>query len=258
MQNKDVLVANDAISIKDTLYFIIQNKKLIIFCSLTGLLFASVYLLLLPKLFEATWQIQMATGSEDPVVLMVRLRTPTTYPAGVQHRCDMPDGEWEDYLGGKLKVTVDKKLPNTLSMKLYDGSLDQVKNCSEALVAMIVEQQRNLIEEKLVGTKEMFQINQQRLQREMKLFEDLKRNDNGSLKYLAKLEYINSLNARIDALQEEILSSQLHPAKLISPIYVPNKPLTPKTGLWLIFGAGLGLMLGLLYALGRDWWRKAA
>jgi hypothetical protein len=249
---------NDEISLKDIVGFLTFNYKPILLCGILGLLLSAAYLLQLPKIYEATWQMQMANGSEEPASLIDRLRVPTAYSIEVQHSCGMSEGWAGDYLGDKLKIEAIKKLANVVDMKIRDGNLGQIKSCAGAIVAMITEQQRNLIEEKLAGSRELLQLNQHRLQRDMKLFEDLKRNENGSLKYLAKLERINSINTRIDALQEEILASQLHPAKLIAPIYVPNKPLTPKTVLWLMLGAVLGLMLGLFYALGRDWWRKAA
>jgi hypothetical protein len=249
---------NGEISLKDIVGFLTFNYRPILLCGILGLLSSAAYLSQLPKIYEATWQMQMANSSEDPASLIERLRMPTAYSIEVQHSCGMSEGWAGDYLGGKLKVDAIKKLPNIVDMKIRDGSLDQIKSCAEAIVAMITEQQRILIEEKMAVSKELLQLNQQRLQRDMKLFEDLQRNENGSLKYLAKLERINSINTRIDTLQEEMLSSQLRPARLIAPIYVPNKPLMPKTVLWLILGAVLGLMLGLLYALWRDWWRKAA
>jgi predicted house-cleaning noncanonical NTP pyrophosphatase (MazG superfamily) len=212
-----------------------------------------------PKVYEASWQIEMARNSEDTNALIERLRLQTTYSIAVQHSCGMPEGEvFGDYLGGKLKVELIKKVANVVEMKVGDTSLDQVKACAEAIVAMIVEQQQKLIDVKLAGQKELIPVMQQKLQRDMKLFADLKRNESGSLKYLAKLEYINALNTHLDALQEEVLMSQLYPAKLIAPIYVPDKPRSPKLGLWMLVGLTLGLFMGMFFAVVRDLWRNVA
>lgn len=97
---------------------------------------------------------------------------------------------------------------------------------------------------------------QQALREEQQQLDKIKKSELDYFAYLAKLDKLSWLRTRIDVLQEEVLLSQLHPAKLIAPIYVPNKPVSLKVGLVLRLGLALGLMLGLLYTLGREGWRK--
>jgi LPS O-antigen subunit length determinant protein (WzzB/FepE family) len=263
MQQEIRQTASDEISLRDIVDVLKRNYRLIVGGGGAGLLFSAAYILVVPNQYEASWQMQMAqvgnSNSEEPAALIQRLRMPTAYPVEVQQACGMPDGgEFGDYLGGALKVEVVKNVANAAGMKVRVPGPEQAKQCADAIVAMVVAQQRGLIEERLAGRPEQILFVEQMLQRDMQLFENLRRNENGSLKYLAKLERINSLNARLDALKEEVLMSTQHPAKVTVPIFVPNKPVSPNVRLLLIFGMSLGLMLGALYALGRDGWRKAA
>ena len=271
MQNEKQQTASDEISLRDIVDFFKRNYRLIVGGGVAGLLFSAAYALTVPNKYEASWQMQMAkTGNgngnengngniEEPAALIQRLRVPTAYPVEVQRACGMPDGgEFGDYLGGTLKVEVVKNVANAVGMKVRVSSPELARQCADSIAAMVVAQQRGLIEERMAGHSELISSVEQMLQRDMKLFEGLKRNENGSLKYLAKLERINSLNARLDALKEEILMSTKRPAKVTVPIFVPSNPVSPKVRLLVIFGMLLGVMLGALYALGRDGWRKAA
>lgn len=260
MQQEIQQTVNDGVSPGDIVDFFKRNYRLIAGAAGAGLLFLTAYVLVVPNKYEAVWQMQMAQvgngNSEEPAALIQRLRMPTAYPVEVQKACGMPEGgEFGEYLGGTLKLEVIKNVANAAGMKVRASSPERAKQCAEAIVAMVMAQQRGLIEERLAGRPEQILFVEQLLQRDMQLFESLRRNENGSLKYLAKLERINSLNARLDALKEEVLMSTQHPAKVTVPIFVPSKPVSPNVRLLLMVGALVGLMLGVLYALGRDWCR---
>lgn len=276
MQNEEQQTVSDEISLKGIVDFLRRNQWLMVFWILAGLLFSIAYLAQVPKKYEAKWQMQMAqyvnsTGngnsnsnnsnvnSEEPAELIQRLRAPTIYPIGVQQSCGMPEnGEFGDYLGGTLKVDLVKNVTNAVEMKVSTTSQDQAKKCAEAIVAMIVAEQRGLIEERLVGRQAQLLKYQQALREEQQQLETIKKSELGNFGYLAQLDKLSWLRTRIDALQEEALLSQMHPAKLVAPIYVPSKPVPFKAGLLLLLGVSLGLMLGVLNALVRDGWRKAA
>jgi len=229
MQQEIRPTASDEISLRDIVDFLKRNMWLIVIGAIAGWLFSAAYVLSAPAKYAAIWQMQMAQfggNVEQPAELIQRLRMPTTYPVEVQQACGMPDGgEFGDYLGGALKVEVVKNVDKAVRMNVLVSSPEQAKQCAEAIVAMVVAQQRGLIEERLAGRPEQILFVEQLLQRDMQLFESLRRNENGSLKYLAKLERINSLNARLDALKEEVLVSTQHPAKVTAPIYVPKNPI---------------------------------
>ena len=268
MQDEKLQTAGEEISLKDIVDFLKGNWKRIALLGMVGLLSSAAYIALTPapeKKFEATWQMQMAqfsnSNSEEPAALIQRLRSPTAYPVEVQRTCGMPeDGEFSDYLGGKLEIHPTKDVPTAVDMKLYAANPAQAKQCAEAIATMIMAQQRSLIEERTADRQAQLVKYQQSLAEEQRQMEMNKKFELGNLSYLAKLDKLSWLRGKIDTLQEEVSLLQKHPTKLIAPIYVPSKPIpTPsKTVKVLLFSTLFGLLLGVLYALGREAWRKAA
>lgn len=279
MQNEIQQQANDEIGLKDIVDFIKRNKWLILSLTVIGLLISTVSIVRAPIKYEARWQLQMAhfinstsTSSsisssnsissstiEEPATLIQRLITPTAYPLDVQNICGVPEGaEFGDYLGGVLKIDVIKNVTNAVEMKVSASSPEHARRCAEAIIAMLVAHQSSLIEERLVGRQVQLVQYQQALREEMQQLERIKNSELSNFSYLSKLDRLSWLRTRIDALQEETSLSRLHPAKLLAPMYVPIKPVPQKVGLMLLLGGGLGLILGMLYALGREAWRRAA
>lgn len=278
MPNELLQRTNGEISMKDIAKFIKCNLKLIVGCGIAALLISTAYVILAPNQYEARWQMQMAqfsnsnsnsiiinnnsnsnNNSEEPAALVERLRSPTAYTTEVQQHCGMPaNGEFGDYLDKRLEVQTIKNITTAVGMKFRGVSPVQVKQCAESIVSMIIAQQRNLIEERLAGSQTQLVKYQQTLAEEQRLLEKMNKPETGSLDFLARLDKLRWLRSRIDELQEESLLSRMHPAKLISPIYMPSKPITPKVGLVLPSGILMGLMLGIMFALGREVWRKMA
>lgn len=277
MPNELLQRTNGEISMKDIAKFIKCNLKLIVGCGIAALLISTAYVILAPNQYEARWQMQMAqfsnsnsnsiiinnsnsnNNSEEPAALVERLRSPTAYTTEVQQHCGMPaNGEFGDYLDKRLEVQIIKNITTAVGMKFRGVSPVQVKQCAESIVSMIITQQRNLIEERLAGSQTQLVKYQQTLAEEQRLLEKMNKSETGSLDFLARLDKLRWLRSRIDELQEESLLSRMHPAKLISPIYMPSKPITPKVGLVLPSGILMGLMLGIIFALGREVWRKMA
>ena len=275
VQNEEVWMANDELSLKNIVDVIKRNQRLIIFLGIAGLLLSTAYIVLTPSKYEAHLQMQMAqfvkphsaasltfdyNGSvEEPVILIQRLRAPTTYPVEVQQSCGLFEGqEFGDYLDGTLKVDVIKNVVNVVEMKVHASSPEQARKCTEAIVAMISAQQSDLIKERLSGHQARLAQYQKALQEEQQQLGRIKKSEPGSFGYWDRLDKLGWLRTRIDALQGEVLISQMYPTKLIAPIYVSSKSVSPKVGLVLLCGLTLGLMLGLLFALGREGWRRAA
>lgn len=252
------------IGLVEAFSFLKCNRKYIFLGGLAGLMFAVVYIGLTPKKYEASWHMKMAqyvyankiTSIEEPGALAERLRSPTTYSDEVKKICAMPvGGEFGEYLGGALKVDVIKNSSDVLAMKLTALSTEQASSCAEAIATMIIKQQRTFVEESLAGSQQQLIQYKQILKEEQADLEKLKKSEASSLGYLVKFGQLSSLRARIGSLQEEIFSSQLHPARLVSPIYVPSKSGSPKVVFVSLLGIALGLMLGLLSALIIKAWR---
>lgn len=265
MQDEALQTQGEEISLKDMVYSFKANWKRIVFFGVAGLLISSAYVLVAPREYVAAWQMQMAqvsnnnslNNSEEPAALIERLRFSTAYPVEVQQKCGMQnDEEVGAYLNKKLEVQVIKNLTKLVQFKYRANSPVQAKQCAEAIVTMIMVQQHSLIEENLAGRQAQLVHYQIALTEEQRKLEKKEKSELVIFSYLAKLDKLSWLRSRIDALQEEALLSQMHPSKLIAPISVPSKPISPKVGLMLLLGISLGLMLGVLYALGREVWRK--
>jgi LPS O-antigen subunit length determinant protein (WzzB/FepE family) len=276
MQNNELNKANSEISAKDLVAFVTRNFRLIAIGGLTGLLLSAAYVQLVPGKYEARVLLRMAqfansnnntngsgndnslTNIEEPAALIQRLRYSTAYPVAVQQSCRVrEDEERGEYLGDLLDVRGVKNVPNAVEMRIYVASPDLATKCAETIVGMIAEQQNSLINDRLAGRQEQLQQYQQDLREEQKRIGKDGKSELAELGYLAKLDRLSWLRTRIDGLTEEALLSQKHPAKLAIPIMVSSKPVSPKTYQLLLLGTLLGVMLGLLYALGREGWGRA-
>jgi LPS O-antigen subunit length determinant protein (WzzB/FepE family) len=267
MNIEGMKMSSNEIGLKDIFCFLKRNQRAIVIFFVMGLLFQAAYLLLTPNKYEARWQIQMAqlvnnlnnlNNIEEPAELSQRLRSISAYPGEVLQSCGVSENKaFGEYLGGVLRVEIIRNVANSVEMKVVANSPDLAKRCADSLVAMIVAQQRNLLEEHMSVRESLLIELRQVLHREQVQIETLKSNEMGSFKHFAKLSRVNSLLMRIDALQEEILMSQKYPTKLLSPVYVASKPVSPKWGVVFLLGGILSFLLGVIYSLVRTEWRKA-
>ncbi len=271
MRNQEQQTTRTEISLKDIVAFLRRNGWTIAPAGLAGLLFSAVFVLVTPKTFEAIAQLQVAqfvhsnsdgytySNSEEPAALIQRLRLNTSYPAEARQDCGISkDEEMGEYLGGRLEVLTIKGVANAVEMKVRASTPDQARKCAEGIVEMLAKQQAHLIDEHFSGRQEQLLQYQQALRDEQLQLEKIKKTELGNFGYLAKLDKLGWLRARIDALQEEAMLSRAHPAKLTTPIYLKSRPVSPKRGPMLLLGVIMGLTLGLLYALGREALGKAA
>lgn len=276
MNEKLLQTSTDEISLREAGVWLRCNISWIIFGGIVGLMLSTSYVLSITKKFEARWQIEMAqfvnnsyssssntvnssgisNNIEEPAALIHRLRTPTAYSEDVQGRCLVNKGGGGDYLSGIFKVAEVRNVPNTVEMAVRLSSRDEARDCAEAIVGMIVAQQREKVEEKLAGRKEQLLEYQRAFLEEQQQLEQMKGAELANFGYLAKVDKLSWLRTRSDAVQEELMLSQLHPAKLVAPIYVPEKPVSRNVVVTILLGGGVGLLLGGLLAFGREKWSK--
>lgn len=258
---------SDEISRDALVAFFTRAWKEILLSGLVALLLSGVYVAYKPNRFEARLQLKMAqfvgsdnetTDIEDPATLGLRLRFPTTYSAEILQACDLPEGgEPGEFLGGALVVNpvVNPGISSIIDISVHASSTGKVSQCAEAVVAMITMQQRAMIEDHLAARQVQLSQYEKEMQEELLQLERSKKSELGKLAALDKLSW---MRARMGALREEILLSRSCPTKLASPIYVPSKPVSPKVGVVLAIGFALGMVLGVLFAVGREEWRRAA
>ncbi|MBI3633463.1 MAG: hypothetical protein HY226_04185 [Candidatus Vogelbacteria bacterium] len=269
MQNEIANTEMEEISVREIFKYLKHNAQLIVFFGVAGLVLSVTMLILKPAKFEAKIQLQMAqkyttstkevngNDIESPVTLAERLRSSLAYPAEVKRSCDMPAGdELGEYLNGVVKIEPSKILTNVVEVRVEGPSLEVVKGCSNAIVAMIVTQQHSLIEESLWGKQDLVIRYKQLYQEEFQQLEKIKKADLSNFAYLDKVNKISWLRTRIDELEDEAIFSSLHPAKLIVPMSIPKQPVPKKEFQALSMGLFLGLFFGVLIALVREGWRK--
>lgn len=252
MHSENIQSASEEVSLRDILEFFKRGKKLILIWCVVGLIFASTYIAFIPRIYEVSWLVKMAqfqnANVEEPLALAERLRTPTTFPMETRIACGYSE-EYQlgEYLDGALKVNAMKGTSNGLEMKFRASSLSRAKECADAIVIMLMQQQKEMINARLSGRHEQLVRYQHALNEELNQLE--KRNNNSdSFLYLVRMDRIKWLRTLVDQLQEEEAMSQLHPVSVLSPIYMPSTPVSPKVRLILILGVLLGLMMGTLNA----------
>lgn len=259
MRDNKLQQEGEEICLSDIMRFFKCNWKIVVLGGGLGLAFSGAYVARIPERYEAILQIQMAQFSagvvEEPAMLIQRLRLPSAYSVEVLRYCEMPEAG--DFLGGKLDIKPIPNVTTAVDMKLQAAGPAQAKQCAEAIATMITAQQSNMLEEHLSALLGLVVHYQQALADERLQAEKIKAFSLSDFGYLARLDKSSWLRTRIAALQEEIFLSRQHPTKLMAPIYVPSKPLPSKSGVVLWLGVISGLMLGVLYALGREAWRKA-
>lgn len=271
MQNEIQSSSSEEIALKDIVDFFRLNQRLIVIWLVGVVLLSVAYFLMAPKKYEVKWQIHMAqsvasnrdssgisfNSIEEPSALVQRLRFPSIYPATVGISCGMSqDDDIGEYLDGALDVQAVKGVAAAVEMKFRARSVDVARQCAEAIVSMVVEQQAALIEERLVGRREQLSRYQKALLDEQRQLEQMKKKDLSNFAYLSKLDQLSLLRSRVEAFQEEIFLSTKHPAKLTAPILVSNKPISPKLSLVMFFGVLFGFMFGMIHALIRNVWSK--
>lgn len=268
MQNEIANTEMEEISVREIFKFLRRNAQLIAFFGMAGLVLSVTILILKPAKFEVKIQLQMAqkntsgteaSNIENPVTLAERLRSSLAYPDEVKRSCGMPIGdELGEYLNGVVKIEPSKNIMNVVEVRVEGPSLEIVKGCSNAIVAMIVTQQHSLIEESLWGKQAQVIRYKQTYQEEFQQLEKIKKAELSNFAYLDKENKLSWLRARIDALEEEAISSFLHPAKLIVPISFPKQPVPKKEFQMCSLGLLLGLFFGVLIVLAREGWRKSS
>lgn len=257
MQNEMLQEVNDEISLKDIIGFFKRNIRTIVIFGVVGVMLSSAYLFFATKKYEAQWQVQVAKDSEDAASLSQRLRLPTTYTVEVRQICGFSDGSgFDEFLRGMLKTELIKNVNNSVEMKVIATSVERAMKCADAITKMIIVQQSALITEKLAGRQDQLKQYRQALKVEQQQLEGGRKSDLGNFSYLVSRDKLSWLRTRIDSLEEEAMLSQLHPAKLVAPVFVSSKPVSPKKGFTLVVGFLSGLMLGLIYAWGRESWSK--
>jgi LPS O-antigen subunit length determinant protein (WzzB/FepE family) len=265
------------ISLLDMLIFLKRSYKLIALTALLGIVASSVYLLIAPKQYQASAQIQMAQISaantnsnnnsnnnnnvnpigvniEEPVLLIARLSSPTSYTAEAITLCGLDsEKDAQAILSKSVKLTIPKGVSNVVDMKIIGTSPEASINCAQAVFDLIKASQAQIVRPYIEAAQAKLLDDQERLTKSKDMVE--KADKAGSAigaAYLSTRDEIRFLLNEITALRNVVASNKSRETRLLAPIYASDDPIAPKKRNVLLVGLFGGLFTGLLIAFGRQ------
>ena len=258
------------ISLLDALIFFKRSYKLIVLIGILGVVTSFVYLLITPKQYRASVQIQMAQigvnnnnnnninplgiNIEEPTLLIARLSSPASYTAEITKLCGLDTAkDVQEVLSKSVKLTIPKGVANVVDLKIIGASPEASINCAQAVFDLIKTTQAQIIKPYIEEAKAKLLDNQERLAKAQDLV--MKADKSGSAMgaaYLSTRDEIRFLLDEIIALKNVVAANDNRATRLVAPIYVSEDPVAPKKGITLLAGLFGGLFLGLLIAIGRQ------
>lgn len=257
---------DQSISLQDTLQFLGRAWKAVLLGAILGLLAGLGYILLTPNQYEAIAQIKMAQISianptnpfgitvEDPNSLITRMQLPTNYSGEVIAACEYHDRPQAALALSKVvKFTTPKGLTNTVELKVSSLSPQIAKACAQAIVDQIAMLQAQFARPFVEEARLKLAQDNERIEAAHKLITKADQSGSAmSATYLAARDELTHFLADREKMLDLINSVDKRGTQLISPIYAPEKPVSPKKFMSLLAGLFAGLLLGLGLCLVRQ------
>ena len=261
---EQVTEQDDEVSLFDTIDFFITHGITILMTGVLGLMVAGLYLWFTPHQYEGFVQIQMAQWSsnknivvnggnvEEPGALISRLSSPSTYSLQNIQACKMESVKIDPDLAltKKLKYAIVKTSPNVIEIKVQQNSKDDVIACLESVFETIKLSQIYILESPRLQAVQLIEEKNKKL---VFAKEQLLKGDQYGPAliawYLSIRDEMARLNEDIESLTNFVNSRDSRHARLISPIYAAEKPVSPKKLISLITGLFGGLCFGIFYGL---------
>ncbi len=269
----DTLTPSNKASLINDFYFLFDSWRAILFAVSLGLGAAFFYILSATNYYQATAQIQMAqissinssnsnsgsnssplgTSIEEPKLLLERLKQPTNFSKNETFACGFTDDqEGAESLISSVIISELKGVPSVIQLRVRNQSRATAISCSLALFENIKRSQKEIIKPYLEESKILLTMYQKRLLNAQSLI--YRADQSGaalSAAYLASRDEIKFLNEEIVRLNTFISSGDARSAKLISPIYAPNSPVSPNKKAIMILGLISGLLIGIFFVFVR-------
>lgn len=275
-QNQDIKSSqsDDEISLGDILAFVRGHYLTIAAFALVGLLAALVYVWLTPNRYEASAQIFMAqvgtvtsnnnnknnknplgNDLEEPSLVAARLASPTSLSPDLIAACGYSDGDSDaaSSLAKSMKLTAPKGIASVVELKVTSSSPQTAGHCANAVFQQVKQSQADLLMPFIEDAKTLLAADEARLKTAQEIL--LKADKSGSAMsatYLSTRDEIRYLLDEIAGLKNMLNSSQTRSTRLVSPVYVNPRPVSPKKPLLLGLGLAVGLLIGLLTAYVRQ------
>ena len=259
--------SEDEISLKDIVNFIQESWKTILVTTFLGLLGALVYVWLTPKSYEGVMQVQMsqlAAGNssnvsplgvniEEPAVLIARFKMPSTFDETNIQACSLSGKQnAAEKLVKKINASQLKGNNTVLEVKIESRSTEEVKQCLESLFEKIKVTQKAIKEPFLEEARQKITVYESKLKEAKSVIARADKSNSAlSAVYLSTRDEVRQLTDQIMDLNDFISAGENRRAKLISPIYVSDRPVSPKKLIGLLVGLLGGIFLGILWTLGR-------
>jgi len=261
----------DEISLKDIIDFLVESWKTIVGVGLLGLLGSVGFLAVTPNQYEATAQIQMAQISannnntnplgvnvEEPNLLMARLKLPTAYSAAEIKVCVLEGQKMPgESLVSMSKFAAVKGVGSIVELKIRMESREQAVVCAQALFENIRASQNQIIKPYIEEAKALQAKYQARLKEAQEFVTRADKSGAAlSAAYLANRDEIKFLTDESIRLNTFVTAGDSRQAKLVSPIYASEAPVSPKKKIVLIVGFWAGIFLGLFLVVIRKVWNN--
>ena len=270
VNHSELAPQNQEISLLDILEFLKSAWKTIAAFAVLGLVGAITYLVVTPPMYEATAQIRMAQISqinpanpfgaalEEPASLIARMQFPTNYSAQVVSSCNYQDKlQPQLALSKDAKFTIPKGVANTVELKVLALSPQLAANCAQALFVQVAQLQEEFAKPFVEEAKLKLATDNERIEAARKLI--IKADKSGSAMsaaYLSARDELTYFLTDREKMLDLMSSVKNRGTRLASPIYISERPASPKKAISLAAGLFGGLFLGLMIALGRQGLRK--
>lgn len=274
----------DEFSLRDLWRILISQRRWLLGLPFVCVLLAAVGVFIAKPKWEATAVIQIGQVGQSGVGQGSQLIEP---PLRAIERMKMKSFEDDVLTALKIPVEVDdpvaKLFRSTLSLKALGATdLIQVKvravsrDQAQTWANAVVDRLREVHERLAQPTIDRLRKQQSELKKQMQIIEEERKNlltivsksseTSGDSRFSANLLLSNLLlqkNAELRdfemrrlAADEQLTSVRTYPTSLIDRIYVPEKPASPKKLLIVMLSAVLGLILGVVVALLRNYWQS--
>lgn len=257
------------ISLTEITNFLKESWKAIIATGIVGVVAAVAFLIVTPSQYEAIVQLQMGqinltntnpmgNNIESPSVMIGRHQIPSTYTVDEIKACGIEGKELpNEYLMKMVKITPVKGSDSVVELKIKLDSKDRVFLCTQAVFQNIRESQGLVIKPYVEEAKNLLVKYQDRLQEAQASVTRVEKSGSAlSAVYLSNRDEVKFLIDEILRLNALIASADTRQAKLVTPIYVSDSPVSPKKSVSLVLGLLAGLFVGLLLVLLRRAWNN--
>ncbi|MEA9604645.1 Wzz/FepE/Etk N-terminal domain-containing protein [Polynucleobacter sp. JS-JIR-II-c23] len=271
MQHSYLQEDGQKISLLEIVDFIKKSWKIIGLSSFLGLICAVSYIVVTPPMFEATAQIRMAqisqvnpsnpfgTAVEDPFSLISRMQFPTNYSPKVIGDCgyqDQPQAALALSKGAKFSIP--KGVTNTVELKILAPSPDLAASCAQAIFVQISQMQERLSKVFVEEAESKLASDNEHIEGARKLIAKADQSGSAmSAAYLSARDELTYFLTDREKMVDLIKSVKSRGTRLDSPIYVSERPVSPKKTMSLAAGLVVGFSLGILFALGRKFLQQS-